>query len=155
PYRGLSSFGEQDADLFFGRQAEVAELVQILRSEPAVAVVGDSGSGKTSLLQAGLTYAIRRDGLGGADRWQIGPLRPAYRPAQALLTALTGGHGDPTPDALAAALRTDAQPLVVVIDQFEEIFTLARDRGEVQMLTAALADAVERQRDRFRLVLGM
>ncbi|HVK11196.1 MAG TPA: CHAT domain-containing protein, partial [Gemmataceae bacterium] len=54
PYRGLSSFGEQDADLFFGRASEVAELLQILRSEPAVAVVGDSGSGKSSLLQAGL-----------------------------------------------------------------------------------------------------
>lgn len=155
PYRGLSSFGEQDADLFFGRATEVTELLQILRAEPAVAVVGDSGSGKTSLLQAGLVHEIRRQGLAGRDRWRIVSLRPGYRPAQALLTALGGAIGDPTPEALAAALRVGTDPLVIVIDQFEEVFTLARDRGEVQMLTTALAEAVEQQRDRFRLVLGM
>jgi WD40 repeat protein len=155
PYRGLSSFGEQDADLFFGRKAEIAELLQVLRAEPAVAVVGDSGSGKTSLLQAGLVHAVRRDGLAGSDRWRIVFLRPGYRPAQALLAALTGSHADPSPDALKAALRADAQPLLIVFDQFEEVFTLARDRAEAQMLIAALADAVERQRDRMRLVIGM
>jgi WD40 repeat protein len=155
PYRGLSSFAEQDADLFFGRQGEVAELLQLLRAEPALAVVGDSGSGKTSLLQAGLVHAVRRDGLAGSDRWKIVSLRPGYRPAQALLNALAGGNAEPTPEALKAALRADAQPLVVVFDQFEEVFTLARDAAEVQVLTAALADAVESQRERFRLVLGM
>jgi WD40 repeat protein len=155
PYRGLSSFGEQDADLFFGRKSEVAELMQILRSEPAVAVVGDSGSGKTSLLQAGLVHSIRREGLAGSDRWKIVTLRPGYRPAQALLTSITGSHVEPTADLLRSALRADSQPLVVVFDQFEEVFTLARDKNEAQMLTTALAEAVDSQRDRFRLVLGM
>jgi len=155
PYRGLSSFGEQEADLFFGRKSEIVELLQVLRAEPAVAVVGDSGSGKTSLLQAGLVHAIRRDGLAGSDRWRIVSLRPGYRPAQSLLSAITGSHADPTPSALQAALRVDAQPLLIVFDQFEEVFTLARDKAEVQMLTEALADAVEQQRDRFRLVIGM
>jgi WD40 repeat protein len=155
PYRGLSSFGEQEADLFFGRKAEVAELLQILKSEPAVAVVGDSGSGKSSLLQAGLVNAVRHNGLAGLDRWRIVSLRPGYRPAQSLLTAITGSNSEPTPSGLAAALRADAQPLLVVMDQFEEVFTLARDKAEVQMLTDALADAADRQRNRFRLVLGM
>jgi WD40 repeat protein len=155
PYRGLSSFGEQDADLFFGRKVEVAELLQVLRAEPAVAVVGDSGSGKTSLLQAGLVHAIRHEGLAGCDRWRILSLRPGYRPAQALLAALTGAHAEPTPDALIAAVLADAQPLVIVFDQFEEAFTLARDKADLQMLTAALEEAVERRRDRFRLVIGM
>ncbi|HUR53615.1 MAG TPA: CHAT domain-containing protein, partial [Gemmataceae bacterium] len=155
PYRGLSSFAEQDADLFFGRKSEVAELLQVLRAEPALAVVGDSGSGKTSLLQAGLVHAIRREGMAGSDRWKIVSLRPGYRPAQALLNALTGTPSEPTPEALAKALRADAQPLLVVFDQFEEVFTLARDKAEVQTLTTALAEAVESQRDRFRLILGM
>lgn len=155
PYRGLSSFGEQDADLFFGRKSEVAELLQILRAEPAVAVVGDSGSGKTSLLQAGLVHAVRREGLAGSDKWRIVSLRPGYRPAQSLLVALTGSHEEPTPESLKTALRSDGQPQMIVFDQFEEIFTLARDNAEVQMLTTALADAVESQRDRFRLILGM
>ncbi|AMV28432.1 WD domain, G-beta repeat [Gemmata sp. SH-PL17] len=155
PYRGLSSFGEQDADLFFGRKAEVAELLQILRTEPVLGVVGDSGSGKTSLLQAGLVHAIRRDGLAGSDKWRIVSLRPGYRPAQALLAALTGATGEPTPAALRAALRADAQPLIVVFDQFEEVFTLARDVNEVRLMSEVLAQAVDQQRDRFRLVIGM
>ncbi len=156
PYRGLSSFGEQDADLFFGRRAEVTELTQILRTDPVVAVVGDSGSGKTSLLQAGLVSAIRRDGLAGSDRWKIVSLRPGYRPAQALLAALTGATApDVTPEALRAALRGDGRPLLVVFDQFEELFTLARDKDERLALAQLLAETVETQRDRFRLVLGM
>ena len=164
PYRGLSSFAEQDADLFFGRKAEVAELLQILRAEPAVGVVGDSGSGKTSLLQAGLASAVRRDGLAGLDGWRIVSPRPGYRPALSLVAAVFGGSRsgesvsmDPKTlrASIDAALRTDERPLLVIFDQFEEVFTLARDRAEVQLLTDALADAVERQRDRFRLILGM
>jgi hypothetical protein len=155
PYRGLSSFGEQDADLFFGRKSEVAELLQVLRSEPVLAVVGDSGSGKTSLLQAGLVHAVRREGLAGSDRWKIISLRPGYRPAQALLTALGASSTAPTPEALASALKIGAQPVMIVFDQFEELFTLARDRAEVQMLTDALAVAVTDQRTEFRLILGM
>jgi formylglycine-generating enzyme required for sulfatase activity len=155
PYRGLSSFGEQDADLFFGRKAEVVELLQILRAEPVVAVVGDSGSGKTSLLQAGLIHAVRREGLAGSDRWKIVTLRPGYRPAQALLIALGSPATEPTAAALKAALGVESQPLMLVFDQFEELFTLARDKAEVQLLTQALADAVYEKRDRFRLIIGM
>jgi WD40 repeat protein len=153
PYRGLSSFSEQEADLFFGRKAEVIELLQILRTDSAVAVVGDSGSGKTSLLQAGLVHAIRQQGLAGNDRWKVVSLRPGYRPAQALLAALKGEHAEPGSGALQSALRATSQPLIVVIDQFEEVFTLARDRDEVQLMIAALADAI--QQTQFRLILGM
>jgi hypothetical protein len=53
PYKGLARFEERDADIFFGREAEVAELLHILHGAPVLAVVGDSGSGKSSLLQAG------------------------------------------------------------------------------------------------------
>jgi WD40 repeat protein len=155
PYRGLSSFGEQDADLFFGRKAEVVELLQILRAEPVVAVVGDSGSGKTSLLHAGLVHAVRREGLAGSDRWKIVTLRPGYSPAQSLLAALGSPSTEHTPEALKAALNVSVQPLMIVFDQFEEMFTLARDKSEVQVITQVLADAVDEKRDRFRLILGM
>ncbi|HYH66255.1 MAG TPA: AAA family ATPase, partial [Urbifossiella sp.] len=156
PYRGLSSFSERDADLFFGRRAEVAELLGILRTEPAVGVVGDSGSGKTSLLQAGLVNAVRQGGLAGLDRWRIVSLRPGYRPSQALLAALKpGDQTPPTPAALAAALRADDRPLLVIFDQFEEAFTLARDPDDARNMTEALADLVAERPDRFRLVIGM
>ena len=156
PYRGLSSFTERDADLFFGRRAEVSELLQILRSEPAVGVVGDSGSGKTSLLQAGLVYAVRQGGLAGLDRWRVVSLRPGYHPAQALLAALCPGAAAPaTPSGLAAALRADGRPLLVIFDQFEEVFTLAPDPVEARLMTRALADLAAERPDRFRLVIGM
>ena len=155
PYRGLASFGEQEADLFHGRRREVAELLQILRTDAAVAVVGDSGSGKTSLLQAGLVHAIRHDGLAGLGKWRVVSLRPGYRPAQALLTALTGLVKEPTLVELQAALSAAPQPLLVVMDQFEEVFTLSRDKNEVEILVAALAGATEYHRDQFRVVLGM
>ncbi len=60
-----------------------------------------------------------------------------------------------TPDALRAALKGDGRPLCIVFDQFEEVFTLARDTAELHTLTQILAETVEGQRDRFRLVLGM
>ncbi|MBY0512805.1 MAG: CHAT domain-containing protein, partial [Gemmataceae bacterium] len=156
PYRGLSSYTERDADLFFGRRSEVTELLQILRTEPAVGVVGDSGSGKTSLLQAGLVYSVRQGGLAGLDRWRIVNLRPGYHPAQSLLTALRPGKPvPPNPQLLAAALKGDDRPLMVIFDQFEEVFTLAADPAEGRMMTEALADAVADRPDRFRLVVGM
>lgn len=149
PYRGLSSFTERDADLFFGRRSETTELLNILRTEACVGVVGDSGSGKTSLLQAGLVYAVRQGGLGGA--WRIASLRPGYRPAQSLLTALGAADGT----TLAAALRADPRPLLVIFDQFEEVFTLARDPAEARELTQALADIAADRPERFRLVVGL
>ncbi len=157
PYRGLSSFTERDADLFFGRRAEVTELLHILRTEPAVGVVGDSGSGKTSLLQAGLVYAVRQGGLAGLERWRIVSLRPGYHPAQALLAALRPEHSTPATlaAALAAALRADERPLLVIFDQFEEVFALARDPAESRMMTQVLADLVAERPDRIRLVIGM
>lgn len=157
PYRGLSSFTERDADLFFGRRAEVTELLNILRTEPAVGVVGDSGSGKTSLLQAGVVYAVRQNGLAGLERWRIVSLRPGYHPSQALLAALGDGKSPPvaTGGSLAAALRADDRPLLVIFDQFEEAFTLAADPDDARMMTQALADLVAERPDRFRLVIGM
>jgi WD40 repeat protein len=94
PYRGLASFKERDADIFCGRDAEVAELRQILHGEPVVAVVGDSGSGKSSLLEAGLAHTVRREGLAGLNGWRIVSLRPGAQPAHGLLRALLLGDGE-------------------------------------------------------------
>ena len=103
PYRGLASFQERDADIFFGREAEVAELLQILRDEPVVAVVGDSGSGKSSLLQAGLAYAVRQQGLAGRTGWRIVSLRPGSQPARSLLASLLSVGDEPVTDLPAPA----------------------------------------------------
>jgi WD40 repeat protein len=173
PYRGLASFQERDADVFCGRDAEVAELLQLLRGEAVVAVVGDSGSGKSSLLQAGLAHSVRQTGLpAGPGRrragWRLVSLRPGAEPAQALWRALLATEDDggaaalPEPadwaPALTALLEAScgpAHPLLLIFDQFEEAFTLGRDDAQRRAVAEALAQVAESRPDDFRLVLGV
>jgi WD40 repeat protein len=166
PYRGLAQFEERNADIFFGRRKELVELLQVLDSEPVVAVGGDAGSGKSSFLRAGLTFHVRLRGLARQAAWQIVLLRPGYQPAHNLLAALAPGSvdspaaGPPTDwqlrlDAqLETALRANG-PLLLVFDQFEEMFTLCQDNEQRLAVAQALAKAAEQHRDQFRLVLGV
>ena len=100
PYRGLRPFEEADQDLFFGREGDVAQLVEKLRSSRFLAVLGPSGSGKSSLVKAGLVPALRDGRLPGADRWRVATMRPGARPLGELaaqLTALGHPHADRQP----------------------------------------------------------
>jgi hypothetical protein len=107
PYPGLLPFAEADAGRFYGRQRESAELVERLRLHPFVALIGPSGSGKSSLAFAGLVPALRASGLFGAVEWVVRPLRPGAAPLAALAAALgTRQLGDPAravADCLAGA----------------------------------------------------
>jgi WD40 repeat protein len=166
PYRGLARFQERHADLFFGRDAEVAELLGILEQEVVVAVVGDSGSGKSSLLQAGLVPALRRRGIGGRTGWRILSVRPGYHPTRSLLVALLLGEDGllelPTPASWASALRAlleqdlgSGKPVLILFDQFEEVFTLCPDEAQGRYVARVLHDIASRWRNDFRLVLGL
>jgi WD40 repeat protein len=147
PYRGLRTFDEEHADLFFGREADVQRLLEKLKAAPFVAVLGPSGSGKSSLVRAGLVPAIRRDMLPGSDTWSVCILRPGPHPLSALAAQLVqlapgdamqktvdGLLDDPRTLQLAIALAlADAEPekrVLLVVDQAEELFTLARDEAE-------------------------
>jgi hypothetical protein len=88
PYRGLAAFGADDRALFFGRGADVGAIVDRLRSEQAVIVVGDSGVGKSSLVRAGVLPAIVAGGLGGEREWRAVTLRPGSRSAGAARAGL-------------------------------------------------------------------
>ena len=79
PFRGLLPFGEQHANLFFGRDAEIAVFLERLRDEPVLAVVGPSGAGKSSFVQAGVVPRLREQA-----RWQMLRLRPGARPFETL-----------------------------------------------------------------------
>ena len=167
PYKGLARFEERDAEIFFGRQAEIAELVNILQDEPVVAVVGDSGSGKSSLLHAGLTPCVRQQGLVERTGWRIVALTPGDQPARNLLAALRTGDDvsmtdRPAHEDWTSALQTalDAacgaeRPLLILFNQFEEIFTLCRNEAERSAVAEALAQAAKKHRDHFRLILDM
>jgi WD40 repeat protein len=141
PYLGLLTFQESNADLFFGRDALVADLVERVRRAPLLAVLGASGSGKSSVVRAGLVPMLRGGALPGSQTWRYITLRPSARPLDTLAAELAKLHGDPTAVAqygqtlntgeralllLADALldRANGQRLVLVIDQFEELWTL-------------------------------
>ncbi|MET8683780.1 helix-turn-helix domain-containing protein [Streptomyces sp. NPDC004732] len=139
PYPGLAAFGPGDVAWFFGRErataALTARLAERLRVPGPVVVVGPSGAGKSSLLRAGLVPAVARGALPvpGSRSWPVVCFSPGAHPLDSLTAALAGvvrpdptdSHGSPGPYAAsvrAAALRTGG--LVMIADQFEEVFTL-------------------------------
>ncbi|MDG9702033.1 WD40 repeat domain-containing protein [Streptomyces sp. DH37] len=150
PYRGLTRFEPGDADLFFGRDQLVERLVGLNREHRFTAVFGPSGSGKSSLLRAGLIPRLRapRGGEGGREGSGEGNGDRAAAPAAVRI--LTPG-ADPLrthADRLAPVPGTDADTWLIV-DQFEELYTLGADPAErdafIDRLVAA-ADAGSRLR---------
>ena len=88
PYKGLARFEAADAANFFGRERLVAELVAQLAESPLLAVVGPSGSGKSSLVRAGLLPALAAGVLPGGQRWRATVLCPGAHPARELARRL-------------------------------------------------------------------
>jgi hypothetical protein len=86
PYPGMVPFREADSARFFGRDQEVRELLHQLRLHPFLAIIGPSGSGKSSLVFAGLLPMLRQSGLFGAGEWQVHTLRPGEAPQAALMS---------------------------------------------------------------------
>ncbi|MDC2957924.1 hypothetical protein PO587_26040 [Streptomyces gilvifuscus] len=134
PYRGLARFEPGDSDLFFGRDKQVGELLGLVRAHRFAVVSGPSGSGKSSLLRAGLIPALRQ--AQGTDRPAvIRVLTPGEQPARTHAEALVpkdGGDGEGGgPDTW------------VIVDQFEELFTLCHDRAERDRFLDLLLSARE------------
>ncbi len=126
PYPGMMPFSETDSDRFFGRDEEIEELIERLRLHPFIAVIGPSGSGKSSLVFAGLFPKLHYSGLFGTGEWLIRSMRPGETPLAALKTLLGNDLANPE-QGTTEALGTlpNAQRLLLVVDQFEEVFTLA------------------------------
>jgi WD40 repeat protein len=130
PYPGLRPFETNEAHLFFGRDQQIGELVARLQRNRFVAVVGVSGSGKSSLVRAGLIPALGRTHVGAAGaRWRIVVTRPGGNPFQNLLSDLEK-EGLNSSDLrrssqgllhVARQLAAD-ETLLVIVDQFEELF---------------------------------
>jgi WD40 repeat protein len=151
PYLGLEPFREEDAELFFGRDRETALLVEKLGAGRFLAVVGASGSGKSSLVRAGLVPRLRA--ADGALR--VVTLTPGAGPLGALAAQLAaaGTPGAPTAAQLADDVRAldrasersaAAGPgarLLVVVDQLEELFTLTRSASERRAFIDCLVHA--------------
>ena len=137
PYAGLRPFGEADAALFRGRDRAVAAVLGSLRASPTfLALLGPSGSGKSSLIQAGVLPALARGALPGSDRWGSVTARPGTDPYAHLTEASLPGaeHG-----LYAAARRRLADHpghdrLVVVFDQAEELLVATPPQARESLL---------------------
>jgi WD40 repeat protein/uncharacterized caspase-like protein len=167
PYRGLRAFGEEDAQYFYGRESLTQNLISQLAHKSFLAVVGASGSGKSSVVHAGLIAQLRPGKqLPGSDSWLIRSLRPGARPVEALARRLGGaslreahlvleGMLYQGVEGFVYWLRSRPEPMVVlVIDQFEELFTLASTEDRQRFLQLVLG-AVEYAPDRFKLVITL
>ncbi|HMG52737.1 MAG TPA: serine/threonine-protein kinase, partial [Kofleriaceae bacterium] len=144
PYRGLRAFDAGHRGLFFGRDADVDAIVDRLRTEPLIAVVGDSGIGKSSVCHAGVVPAVIAGRLGDRRSWRAVSFVPGRAPWQALCGALAeaGVAGAADADAVLRALRPAGDAgVLVVIDQLEELVTLAApaEAARVTELLAAIA----------------
>jgi WD40 repeat protein/serine/threonine protein kinase/class 3 adenylate cyclase/DNA-binding winged helix-turn-helix (wHTH) protein len=171
PYKGLRPFTEADASDFFGRDALIERLVgRLSEGSPSsrfLAVVGASGSGKSSVVRAGLLPALRAGAVDGSARWFYTDMLPGPRPMEELEAALLRVAVD-QPSSLIDALERDERgleravgrvlpvedtELLLVVDQFEEIFTLV-DQEEVRArFLESLAAAVSGPGSRLRVVV--
>jgi TIR domain/NACHT domain/CHAT domain len=126
PYPGMIPFSEDDQGRFFGRDVQIEEVLGKLDLHPFLTVIGPSGSGKSSLIFAGLIPQLKQSGLFGPGQWCIRSLRPGTTPLINLQTAL-GGDVTNLEVRIQQLLSTqpDAQRLLLVVDQFEELFTQA------------------------------
>ena len=159
PYIGLAAFEAEDAEYFFGREELVAELIARLAGTRFLTVVGPSGSGKSSLVRAGLLPAVWAGDLPGSEEWRTLVITPGAHPLEqlavrvALLNGYTAGtllrelEEDPRSLHLAVkqALVDDPEDvrLLLVVDQFEEVFALCHDEAERRQFIDALLYAVE------------
>jgi WD40 repeat protein/serine/threonine protein kinase len=187
PYKGLRAFEPADNRDFFGREALVEHLLSRLapadtsnpsRGTPSLstngsqrflAIVGPSGSGKSSLIKAGLIPALWSGRLAGSEKWFIVDMLPGARPLDDLEIALTRiaadqagnlrQHLDRDAHGLARAARlilpNDKSELLVVIDQFEELFTLVEDETARNHFMDLIREAVTDPRSRVRVVIAL
>jgi WD40 repeat protein/serine/threonine protein kinase len=185
PYKGLRPFATADARNYFGREALIRRLLTRLnntdsskpsKQDPAavaaqrfLAVIGPSGSGKSSLIHAGLTPALGRGEIAGSERWFIAQMTPGTRPLDELEVCLIR-IAAAQPGDLRAQLERDENgllrvaelllprdnsELVLVIDQFEELFTLTTDEAARRHFLDILATAVTDARSRIRVIIAL
>ncbi len=165
PYKGLAAFKEEDAPYFYGRETVTQQLVAAVKKKHLVGVVGASGSGKSSVVFAGLIPQLKQD---RSHNWQIISFRPGNNPLESLAIALSQRLGNgkdflPHPRLAELELEVELQKsdralqnflesiitalpkshLVVIADQFEELYTLCQNTEERKTFLDNLLNAVK------------
>ena len=174
PYAGLSSFQEADADRFFGRTRDIAAMVNRINDRPLIAVVGPSGTGKSSFVRAGLVPVLKRSGT----NWESLVIRPGRNPLAALASIVAPLMSSSTTieqdiqqqqklverlyaepgyvgNVLRNRARRERRKILLFIDQFEELYTLVPDVQERMAYTACLSGIADDSTSPIRVVLSI
>ncbi|MFV2064162.1 MAG: protein kinase, partial [Chloroflexota bacterium] len=172
PYMGLQAFDDIDSEQFFGRERLVAELVSRLAgsgtASRCLVVVGPSGSGKSSVVRAGLVPAVRAGAVQGSADWFITTMVPGTDPYESLEAALLRVAVNPPPSlieqlrsgkrgilrSVRRCLSTDEERVLLVIDQFEELF-VGQSSEDAHGFLDALSVAVDDPSTPLRLVVTL
>ncbi|MCQ3929985.1 MAG: hypothetical protein DPW16_05965 [Chloroflexi bacterium] len=174
PYKGLRAFQEADADDFFGREILVQHLIHRLNEKHPLAhflaVVGPSGSGKSSVVKAGVLPALRKNAIPGSSRWFVSEMTPGTDPISELETALLCIAPQP-PDDMTERLRATPNGLLellpevlpdypncdflLVIDQFEEVFTQVENEANRAHFLESLRIATSAPNIPFRVIITL
>lgn len=173
PYKGLRAFQTADARDFFGREKLIHKLVHRMAEKHQLsrflAVIGPSGSGKSSLVRAGFVPALWRGELDGSENWYIIDMIPGAHPLDELEIALTriaadqgtNLHENLNRDARGLVrsanliLPNDNSELVVIVDQLEEVFTLVEDETKRIHFLNLLYNATTDSRSRVRIIVTL
>jgi WD40 repeat protein len=172
PYQGLAAFEEEDADFFFGQEKFINKLVEVTQNQPLVGIIGPSGSGKSSVVFAGLIPNLRKQG-----NWLIEVFRPGKEPFLALACALVrqlepqAGETQFLRESVGLASdfqqgritvqqvisrileRNPGKQLLLVADQLEELFTLCPVKEEQERFADELLAAIPQENVRLVFTL--
>ncbi|MEM6528212.1 MAG: protein kinase, partial [Chloroflexota bacterium] len=181
PYKGLKAFEEADADEFYGRETLTERLIQRItpqdndRGDNLLVIVGPSGSGKSSVVKAGIVPRLREgafpgnDVMSSSDDWFYVELVPGNHPMEEMEAALLRVAVNP-PESLLEQLESDERglvraikrvlpdddsQLVLFIDQFEEVFTLTETEEERRHFLSSLMRAIQEPRNRLRVIITL
>jgi eukaryotic-like serine/threonine-protein kinase len=166
PYLGLAAFTEKDANRFFGRDDEIAQFIGKLKDWPTLAVVGPSGAGKSSFVRAGVIPTLRSS---DAADWDVIICRPGRDPFASISGAIHAAHTTSEADlaknlrrepghlgaVLRARARANGRPLMVYVDQFEELYTMVEDADTRERFATALASVAVDATTPVRVTLSM
>ncbi|MBW4598706.1 MAG: caspase family protein [Calothrix sp. FI2-JRJ7] len=160
PYLGLHAFSENDSQYFYGREALTQQLLNHIASQSFLALVGASGSGKSSVVQAGLIAQLRQGKHFPSSNWLIYCIRPGANPLDTLVKKLENENNILEAllyqgvEGFVYWLRSREAMVVLVIDQFEELFTLAPNQDRQHFIELVLG-ALEYASDKFKLVITL
>lgn len=142
PYLGLSAFESEQEKYFCGREEAVRILITHLTNSRFIPVIGYSGSGKSSLIKAGLLPELSRDRIPGSSHWPVESFTPGKHPLGKLVDVL-------------ARYRELNEPFVIFIDQFEEVFTLCEDESERGSFIRLIAEEMNDSGRNSRMIIAL